>query len=419
LNGGARRIERGFNLKGKTHFPKFYQSTLTPKIEIERRITAFQEVLEEKNLDAALIHQEVDLFYLSGTMQQAFLLVPVHGQPLLAVKKDRSRARAESPLLRIEPLLSIGKLAETIVRHGHKIPERIGLELDCLPTSLYQFLEDQLRWKQVLDISPGIRNLRAVKSEFEIKQMRKAGEIGRQVYQAVPNLLRKGLTEMEMAGLMIQKALSLGDQNILRSRGFNSAAFNWQVISGQSGSYQSRNDAPFAGLGLSPAFPMGASLKPIRTHEPVLIDFGICYNGYQADQTRMFAIGKPRQEFLKAYEALQEIEGLLLENIRPGQSAESLYRLAKEKGKKLGYAHSFLGPLGQKVKFVAHGVGLEINEFPFLAQGHSYPLREGMTLALELKIILEKGAVGFENTVVILKNGIEKLTKANENFIII
>jgi len=409
----------GFDLKSKTTFPKFYQSTLTPKIEIERRIIAFQNVLDDKNLDAALIYQDVDLFYLSGTMQQAFLFVPGHGQPLLVVKKDLSRARAESPLSRLEPLPSIGKLAETIAHYGHKIPDRIGLELDCLPASTYQFLEGQLRWKQAIDISPGVRHLRAVKSEFEIKQMRKAGEMGCQVYRAVPDLLRKGLTEMEMAGLMIQKALSLGDQNILRSRGFNSAAFNWHVISGQTGSFQSRNDAPFAGLGLSPAFPMGASLKPIQAREPVLIDFGNCYQGYQVDQTRMFSIGKPRQEFLKAYEALQEIESSLLEHLRPGNSAESLYRTALRVSKKLGYEHSFLGPLGQKVKFVGHGVGLEIDEFPFLAQGHTYPLREGMTLALELKIVLEKGAVGFENTVVILKNRVEKLTTADETFIII
>ncbi len=71
------------------------------------------------------------------------------------------------------------------------------------------------------------------------------------------------------------------------------------------------------------------------------------------------------------------------------------------------------------MKFVAHGVGLEIDEFPFPAQGHTYPLQEGMTLAPELKIILEKGAVGFENTVAITKHGLEKLTTADEAFIIV
>jgi Xaa-Pro dipeptidase len=403
----------------KMILPDYYQTTLTPEKEIQNRVLAFQEMLTTNDLEAALIHQDVDLFYLSGTMQNAFLFIPCQGQPLLLVRKDLARAQAESPLSFIEPLPSVNKLADTLIHSGYKLPGRIGLEMDCLPIRVYQFLKDRLDWKEERDISLDLRHLRAVKSDFEINQMRKAGEIGRKLYQTVPELLKEGLTEMEMAGLMIQKALALGDQNILRSRGFNSAAFNWHVISGESGTFQSRNDAPFAGLGLSPAFPMGAGLRPFQAEEPVLIDFGNCFNGYQADQTRMFSIGTPPQKFLKAHQALKEIESQILEHLRPGNSAESLYRMALEAAKKVGYADSFLGPRGQKVKYVAHGLGLEIDEFPFLAQGHTYPLKEGMTLALELKIVLDNASIGFENTVVMLEDGVEKLTTADEAFIII
>lgn len=410
----------GWNrMESKMTFPAFYQTTLTPEEEIKSRISVFQKILADKDLDAALIFQNVDLFYLSGTMQQGFLWVPKNGRPLLLVKKDLSRARAESALPWIKPLPSISKLADTLIHYFSIIPERIGLELDVLPTNTFHFIKEQLRFTEAVDISTLLRHQRSIKSEFEIRQMRKAGEMGRRVYRTVPELLKEDLTEMEMAGLMIQKALSLGDQNILRSRGFNSWAFNWHVISGQSGTYQSRNDAPFAGLGISPAFPMGAGLRPIRKGEPVLIDFGNCINGYQVDQTRMFSIGEPLKKYLKAYDALKEIEGALLKQLRPGNSAESCYRLALKVAKKLGYEDSFLGPKGQQVKFVAHGVGLEIDEFPFLAQGHTYPLKEGMTTALELKIVLEKAAIGFENTVVILKDGVEKLTTADETFVIV
>jgi Xaa-Pro dipeptidase len=405
-------------MPAKMIFPDFYQATLTPREEIEHRILAFQEILTDKGLEDALIYQNVDLFYLCGTMQQGFLLVPSHGEPLLLVKKDLSRAKAESPLPHIKPLHSLGKLADTIMKYGYH-PDRIGLELDVLPVNTYRFLEEQFHWKKAVDISTALRHQRAIKSAFEIEQMRKAGEMGRRGYQTVPELLEEGLKEMEMAGRMIQKALSLGDQNILRSRGFNSWAFNWHVISGETGTFQSRNDAPFAGLGLSPAFPMGAGSKTIRKGEPVLIDFGNCYNGYQVDQTRMFSLGEPSKEYLKAYEALKEIESRLLEQLRPGNSAESCYKLALKVAKKLGYEDSFLGPKGQRVKFVAHGVGLEIDEFPFLAEGHTYPLKEGMTMALELKIVLEKAAIGFENTVVILRDGVEKLTTADESFIVV
>ena len=210
-----------------------------------------------------------------------------------------------------------------------------------------------------------------------------------------------------------------GHQNILRSRGFNSEIYTWHVVSGRLGTLPSNIDAPFSGLGLSPAFPLGASLKPIQEKEPVLIDFGTCYTGYQVDQTRMYSIGKPGHEYLEAYGALMEIEAHLLQHLRPGVPAENLFPLALAKGRELGYEDVFLGPLERKIRYVGHGVGLESPENPFLAPGHTYPLREGMTLALELKIVLEKGAVGFENTVVIHKDRVEKLTLADERFLIL
>ena len=73
----------------------------------------------------------------------------------------------------------------------------------------------------------------------------------------------------------------------------------------------------------------------------------------------------------------------------------------------------------RKIRYVGHGVGLESPETPFLAPGHTYPLREGMTLALELKIVLPGGAVGFENTVAITGDGVVKLTTADEDFLIL
>jgi Xaa-Pro aminopeptidase len=350
-------------------------------------------------------------------MSNGFLFIPARGEPLFLVKKYLPRARAESPLLRIESLASTGRLAEALRDYGVRSPERLGLEMDVLPVATFQFLEKQLAWKEAVDIGPAVRRLRAVKSDFEIALMKKAGEIGRRVYQALPDLLKPGLTEIALAGKLNERALALGNLNLLRARGFNQTAFNWHLVSGPSGTYLSGNDAPFAGLGLGPAFPAGASLKGIEPGEPVLVDFGTCWNGYQADQTRMFAVGRPDPEVIRAYEALKEIEAVLLEALRPGVPAEDLYHTACRQAERLGYEDSFLGPAGQQVKYVGHGVGLEIDEFPFLASGHRYPLEEGMTVALELKIVLEQGAVGLENTIVVTPAGGVKLTPADETFI--
>ena len=133
----------------------------------------------------------------------------------------------------------------------------------------------------------------------------------------------------------------------------------------------------------------------------------------------MYSIGKPGTEFLEAYEALREIEARIIANLRPGVPAEGLVPLALARGRELGVEKVFLGPPERKIRYVGHGVGLESPEIPFLAPGHAYPLREGMTLALELKIVLPGGAVGFENTVAITGEGVVKLTTADEAFLII
>ncbi len=401
------------------NFPDFYQSLLTPRTEIARRISAFQEKLGELNLEGALIYQQVDLYYFSGTMSNGFLFIPALGEPLFLVKKYLPRARAESPLTRIEPLASTGRLAEALRDYGFRSPERLGLELDVLPVATFRFLENLLGWKEAIDIGPAVRRLRAVKSDFERALMKKAGDIGRRVYQKIPELLKPGISEIALAGKLNECALALGNLNLLRARGFNNTAFNWHLISGSNGAYLSGNDAPFAGLGLGPAFPIGASLKTIEPGESVLVDFGTCWNGYQADQTRMFSLGRPDPEVLRAYDVLREIEAILLKAIRPGVAAEDLYQLACRQAERLGYQDSFLGPAGQQVSYVGHGVGLEIDEFPFLASGHRYPLEEGMTAALELKIVLKEGAVGLENTVVVTPAGAEKLTTADELFSVI
>jgi Xaa-Pro dipeptidase len=400
-------------------FPDYYRSTFTPAEEINRRLAAFQSRLMAEGLEAALLHQLVDLYYFSGTAQQGFLFVPARGESVLLIKKEFDRAREESPLNRVEPLPSLAGLGERLRACGCRIPTRLGLELDVLPVSTFRFLQKVVPFAEGVDAWPLIRALRETKSAYERGLLSEAGEIAAAVYREVADYIRPGLTEIEVAGWMNYLAMRRGHQNILRSRGFNSEIYNWHVVSGALGTLPSSIDAPFNGVGLSPAFPLGAGLNPIQAGEPILIDFGTCYTGYQVDQTRMFSVGKPGAEFLEAYEALREIEGLIIRNLRPGVPAESLVPLALAKGRELGVGEVFLGPPGRKIRYVGHGVGLESPEFPFLAPGHAYPLREGMTLALELKIVLPGGAVGFENTVAVSEKGPIKLTGADERFLIL
>jgi Xaa-Pro aminopeptidase len=118
-----------------------------------------------------------------------------------------------------------------------------------------------------------------------------------------------------------------------------------------------------------------------------------------------------KEKFIDAYKACREIHDAVLEQTQPGADCEAIFLKTLQLADKLGYKDSYLGPPGLQTRFIGHGIGLELNELPFIAKGQSYPLEKGMTFALEPKIVFPgEGSVGLENTVVVTEKGYEILT---------
>ena len=383
----------------------------TPLNEIENRLAKVRIAMKMNEIEALWVVEKMDYYYLSGTTQDGFLFVPLEGKPLLIVKRELERARIESPLEEVVGFRFLRELPTVIQSHWGRLPKSVGVELDLLPVRDYVKYQDLFPGIRFMDSSAMLRDIRKIKSPFEIGLMNVSGEIGRKVYQEARTILKEGMTEIEFGGLLEAVAKKYGHEGLLRVRSLNYEAYTWHVLSGPSGGIVSQSDSPMGGLGLSPAFPVGASLKVMRAHEPILVDFGICYHGYQTDRTRMFSVGRMDQKFIDAYEACKEIHNAVLEEIRPGTDCEEIFLMTLRLAEKLGYKDSYLGPPGLQTRFIGHGIGLELNEFPFLAQGQFYPLEAGMTLAVEPKIVFPgEGAVGLEDTVVVTRDGFEMLT---------
>ena len=387
----------------------------TPIEEIENRLIRIRAGMKKQGIEALLVNQKMNFYYLSGTTQDGLLLVPLEGKPLLMIKRELERAKVESPLKEIVSLKSIREIPSLIQSHTGKIPKSLGLELDVLPVRDYFKFQELFPGTKFIDASPILREARKIKSPFEIDLMRKAGEIGKKVYQEGRRILKEGMTEIGFGGLLEATGKRYGHEGLLRVRSLNYEAYTWHVLSGLTGGIVSQSDSPMGGLGLSPAFPVGASLKVMRAHEPILVDFGTCFHGYQADETRMFSIGKMEQKFIDAFNACKEIHDAVLEETRPGADGEAIFMKTLKLAEKLGYKDSYLGPSGLQTRFIGHGIGLELNELPFIAQGQSYPLEEGMTFAVEPKIVFPgEGSAGLENTVAVTRKGYEILTPAEQ-----
>lgn len=376
-----------------------------PRQEIERRIDAFQSALQRDGLDAALIVESSDLYYLTGTNQDAHLVVPAAGEPVYLVRRDLSRARDESPLRRVEPLTSLRDLGPAILEVAGDI-KSLGLEFDVLPVANYQRYIRALPGVDLRDCMPALRPLRARKSEWEVGRIRAAAEQIRIAHVATPELLRAGMTDLQLQIELEHIMRSHGHQGPCRFRGMNGEMYFGAVLAGPDAAVPASSDTPFGGWGLSPAVGRGPRAGLISEGTGVSVDLVGASDGYLADATRTFSVGPlaaPLAAALRVCEQiLAEVETLLV----PGTPWQVPYLRGLEMATEAGFGDGWMGSGAARVSFIGHGIGLEINEPPFLARGLDQPLEGGHVIAVEPKLAFAGvGAVGVENTYLVREQG--------------
>lgn len=394
----------------------------TPMSEIAARLVSLQGLLAKNDVDAALIRQNADLYYLAGTVQDGHLIVPASGQPVFAVRRDFARAQAQSPIRPLLPLPSIKELPRLVVEAcGEKEPGRLGLELDVLPANTFFFYDEKLFPKQqIVDISSLVRQVRMIKSAWEIDMMRKAAEISQVIADTVPRVLRKGMTELDLSAELEFAARKAGHLGLIRLRGFNMDMYFGHVLSGPEAATGAYGDTPTGGPGMSPAFGQGPSRRAMGPGEIVSVDTMMNYNGYLNDQTRNYAIGDPPARLREGYELSREIHRRFKDAARPGAVTGDLYEQVMGWVDEGGWSEWFMGHGEGRVSFIGHGLGVEVDEFPFIAQGQRMPLQAGMTFAFEPKFIVPGlGITGLENTYLVTEGGLESLNTATEELVVV
>ncbi len=392
----------------------------TPGPELARRTAAFQEHLRRSDIDGALILQKTDLYYFSGTIQQAHLYIPAEGEPLLMAFKDFERAQRESALPRIVPLGSPKKLPDILKENGMAMPLAMGMELDVLPVNLYNYYGNIFKQAKIVDISHPVRLVRSIKSAYEIDIIRQAAAYSDMVCEFAKEAIEEGMTELEIAGKIEGYARKLGHQGIIRMRLWGNELFYGHLMCGATAAVPSYLSSPTGGDGPNPAIAQGAGFSTIKKGEPVLLDYVFAWNGYISDQTRLYSLGDLPAELLEAQEAVLQIQEDIKRAARPGIAAGEIYDIALASAEKSGYADHFMGVGDSRIRFVGHGVGLELDEYPFLAQGQKLPLQEGMVVAIEPKLVFPgKGVVGVENTCVLTPEGLVSIGRFPEGITII
>jgi len=394
---------------------------LTPATELEYRCKKLQDYMAADGVDAVIIIQNADLFYFTGTVQSGNLYVPAHGQPIFMVRKDAGRARMESGLKEVLPFGYIKEIPGILSQYNYPEPKRIGLELDVLPVNFYERYKKVFPNAEFLDVTHLIRKVRMIKSHYEIHLMKDAADQNNLVYQRAKEIIRVGATDLEIAAELEYTARKAGHQGLVRMRGFNSELFYAQIFSGVDSAVPAYADTPLGGLGLNSSFGQGAGLKRIEPNEAVLVDFVSCVDGYLSDQTRVFAVGKISDRLLRGYEDMLKVQFKMKEIAVEGAAWGCIYEQCLALATEMGYADSFMGIRGSQVSFIGHGLGIEIDEYPFIAKGfREMVLETGMAFAFEPKLVFPgEGAIGIENTFYLSNEGLKQLTHSSEELICI
>ncbi|MRR37971.1 aminopeptidase P family protein, partial [bacterium] len=358
---------------------------------MDKRIKIFQRRLLDGGIDAALLVYSRDVLYYTGTAQPSCLLVTPDDYTLyvrsgfeFAVQDVFIGREKLAEERRIEKVLA-GALSRLAGRPG-----KIGTELDILTAEQYESLRKACPGADFVNISPVTLEQRKVKEPGEIERLRRACDAVHAGHEAVLATLREGVTELELAAAVENAHRLAGHEGIFFIRLPDFFMSRGPIGAGPNLLRNSGVVYTITGVGMSPAVPAGPSRRAIGRGETVIVDIPTLVDGYHADQTRTYCLGKADKAIHALYDDLRAVADQLIGAIRPGMRGSDVYQLAQQKADGLGRSAEFMSfGKGKTSRILGHGIGLELNEPPILAGFDSSLIPEGCVVALDMHMMTE------------------------------
>ncbi len=389
-----------------------------PPTELKNRMKCFQERMDLSNpeWERAVIFSKINLYYFTGTMQDGMLIIPKNGEATFWVRRSYERDLDESLFPDIKPMNSYRDASKEV----SGCPEIVYLETEVVPLALYQRFQKYFPFKNVKSVDTQIAAVRAVKSKYEITLMKEAGRIHQHMLEDIlPEMLYEGMSEVDLSTELFSVMVEEGHDGLCRFGMFDTEMFLGNVCFGESSIYPSYFNGPGGNYGMSPAVPLiGSRHRRLQKGDLVFIDIGCAVEGYNTDKTTTYMFGSSIPNYARdIHDKCVEIQNEAATMLKPGAIPSKIYNtimcnLDKE------FLQNFMGFGNRKVKFLGHGVGLQIDELPVITEGFDEPLQEDMVFALEPKKGIEKiGMVGIENTFIVTSRGGECITGDNSGLI--
>jgi Xaa-Pro aminopeptidase len=362
------------------------------------RLSHARKAVADAGLGALLVTPGPDLRWLTGyealpLERLTCLVLPSDDEPFLVAPGLEVPAVQASgvPGLGIE-VLGWGETEDPYAL----IAGRVG-RVGSVGLANRMWAEQVLRFRAALPdaeqslASAVLADLRMRKSPDEVDALRRAGQAIDRVHSRMAEFLRPGISE-RAAGREIAAAIL--------AEGHEKVDF---VIVGSGPN------------GASPHHEVGD--RVMQVGDVVVVDIGgTTAEGYCSDCTRMYSLGEPPTEFREYFPVLHEAQLAACEHARPGVTAESVDKAARDVIVAAGWGEEFVHRTG-------HGIGVETHEEPYIVEGNQTVLEAGMAFSIEPGIYLAgRHGARIEDIVVATdgpSGGIERLNVTDRDLVVL
>jgi Xaa-Pro dipeptidase len=349
----------------------------------------------ERAADLLAAHAVDGLFVFRNTNILAFCGVPLApGDRLVCglVNAD-GRAAAVVPAFEAPLLGGLSPGIQLVTWEEHEDPyaavaeaaRLLGITSGTIFLDGHTWTEIQTRLQDVL---PGvslhqdagvIEAVRITKSPEEIEAICAAARDTCRIYPLVAKRLRAGISEGE-----------LGRDVLNQLRGAGLSPWGDLIQGGETASVPHQT----------------AGSRLFQDGDAVIVDFVCQKEGYLADMTRTFALGRPDGDIRRAYAVVRDAQRAAFEAVRPGVTCASVDHAARAVIQRAGLGEYFIHRVG-------HGIGLDVHEPPYLVRGNQECLKPGMCVTIEPGVYVPgRFGIRIEDVVTVTEDGHQRLTNS-------
>ena len=347
-------------------------------------------VLDEKKADAILVSDGYNMRYLSGFRgATGYLYISKKRQVLMTDSRYTTMAKEEAPDFEVQEIATgqtYGQMVYALITEEGA--QHVAYEDAYMLCKTYQGLQEACEGKIDIPLGDSLDLLRAVKEEWELEYLARAESIGDQAFTHILDVLKPGITELEVAAEL---------EYFMKTHGAENLSFESIVASGPNSA-------------MPHAMPSGRKLEK---GDFVTMDFGCLYQGYCSDTTRTFAVGYATEEMKKVYNVVLQAQLAGIAVTKAGVTGAEVDGAARKVISDAGYGDYFGHSYG-------HGVGLEIHEGPNMSFRNEKPIPAGAVTSAEPGIYLPgKFGVRIEDVTIVTENGCEDITNIPKDLLII